>query len=118
MSGMIRSLTVYIAILLAQLPVELKDLLPALLEIGKGPTGKTPAGVTLTPLFNGCTTNHPKVFAEIEEWIVVGHHRLICRVKDEGMFLFDDLADPENLTNIAAKHPGIVGRSLQPAMNV
>lgn len=29
-------------------------------------------------------------------------------MKDEGAFLFDDIADPENLTNIADKHPEIV----------
>ena len=37
-----------------------------------------------------------------------GHHRLIGSGKNEGAFLFDDLADPENLRNIAADHPNQV----------
>jgi hypothetical protein len=62
------------------------------------------------PLFTGGKIDKPYVFGEIEDWIVVsdGHHRLIRSVKDEGHFLFDDLADPENLTNIADQHPDIV----------
>jgi arylsulfatase A-like enzyme len=91
-------------------PVELMDLLPTFLEVGGVTTEKSPAGVSLTPLFKGGTITRPYVFGEIEDWIVVsdGHHRLIRSVKDEGAFLFDDIADPENLKDIAKDKPEIV----------
>lgn len=91
-------------------PVELMDLLPTFLEIGGVKSSKAPAGISLTPLFNGGTITRTHTFAEIEDWIVVsdGHYRLIRSVKDEGAFLFDDLADPENLKNIAKDKPEVV----------
>jgi arylsulfatase A-like enzyme len=91
-------------------PVELMDLLPTFLEIG-GVTGeKAPNGMSLTPLLQGKSFNRPYVFGEIEEWCVVsdGRYRLIRSEKGEGSFLFDDAADPENLTNIADKNPDTV----------
>ncbi|MBX7209518.1 MAG: sulfatase-like hydrolase/transferase [Verrucomicrobiaceae bacterium] len=91
-------------------PVELMDLLPTFLEIGGMKSSKAPAGVSLTPLFKGEPITRTHTFAEIEDWIVVsdGHYRLIRSVKDEGAFLFDDLADPENLKNIAKDKPEVV----------
>lgn len=91
-------------------PVELMDLLPTFLEIGGVKDSQAPAGVSLTPLFKGESIARTHTFAEIEDWIVVsdGHYRLIRSVKDEGAFLFDDLADPENLEDIAKDKPLIV----------
>lgn len=91
-------------------PVELLDLLPTFLDVGGVKNDQAPHGTSLLPLFTGGSITKPYVFGEIENWIVVsdGHHRLIRSVKDEGHFLFDDLADPENLTNIADKHPDLV----------
>ena len=91
-------------------PVELMDLLPTFLEVGGVTAEKSPSGVSLTPLFKGDAIKRPHVFGEIEDWIVVsdGHHRLIRSVKDEGAFLFDDIADPENLKDIAKDKPEIV----------
>jgi hypothetical protein len=86
------------------------DPLPTFLEIGGVTTEKSPAGVSLTPHFKGGTVTRPYVFGEIEDWIVVsdGHHRLIRSAEDEGALLFDDIAAPENLPNIADKHSAIV----------
>lgn len=66
--------------------------------------------MSLTPLFKGGTITRPYVFGEIEDWIVMsdGHHRLIRSAKDEGAFLFDDIADPANLNDIAKDQPEIV----------
>lgn len=91
-------------------PVELMDLLPTFLEVGGVTAEKSPAGVSLTPLFKGGAIQRPYVFGEIEDWIVVsdGRHRLIRSVKDEGAFLFDDIADPENLRDIAKEKPEVV----------
>ncbi len=91
-------------------PVELMDLLPTFLEIGGVKSGTAPAGVSLAPMFAGRSIARSHTFAEIEDWIVVsdGHYRLIRSVKDEGAFLFDDLADPENLKNIANERPDLV----------
>jgi arylsulfatase A-like enzyme len=91
-------------------PVELLDLLPTTLEIA-GVTGeKVPNGVTLTPLFQGKPISKAYVFGEIENWCVVsdGRYRLIRSTSNEGSLLFDDLADPENLTDIAKLNPKIV----------
>jgi arylsulfatase A-like enzyme len=91
-------------------PVELLDLLPTFLEIAGIATERSPAGMSLVPLFTGGKIARQFTFAEIEDWIAVsdGRHRLIRSVKDESPFLFDDEKDPENLTNIAAENPDIV----------
>ena len=91
-------------------PVELLDLLPTFLEIGGVKDTKAPSGVSLVPLFNGGSIARTYAFAEIEKWITVtdGHYRLIRSVTDEGAFLFDDIADPENLKDIAKEHPDLV----------
>lgn len=91
-------------------PVELMDLLPTFLTIGGATGSKAPNGVSLVPLFSGGSIERTHTFAEIEDWIVVsdGHYRLIRSVKDEGAFLFDDVADPENLRDIAKEKPEIV----------
>jgi arylsulfatase A-like enzyme len=93
-------------------PVELLDLLPTFAEIGGVQKTQAPAGVSLVPLFHGGRIDRKYTFAEIEHWIVVsdGHHRLIRSKGEEGAFLFDDLADPENLTNIARSRPEIIER--------
>lgn len=91
-------------------PVELLDLLPTFAEIG-GVTGeKSPSGVSLTPLFNGGTIARTHTFAEIADWTVAsdGRYRLIRSLKGEPAFLFDDVKDPENLTNLAVEQPEIV----------
>jgi arylsulfatase A-like enzyme len=90
-------------------PVELLDLLPTCVEIA-GAKEKAPNGVSLLPLFAGKNIDKPYVFAEIEKWIAVadGKHRLIRSADGETSFLFDEIADPENLTNIADKQPDIV----------
>jgi hypothetical protein len=51
-------------------------------------------------------------FGEIEDWVAVsdGRYRLIRSVKNEPPLLFDELKDPENLTNIADQNPEIVKR--------
>lgn len=102
--------------------VELLDLLPTFIEASGVKSEKAPHGTSLMPLFTGGKIDKPYVFGEIEDWIVVsdGHHRLIRVVQPSGLqklspedsttFLFDDLTDPENLTNIADQHPDIVQR--------
>jgi arylsulfatase A-like enzyme len=91
-------------------PVELLDLLPTTLEIAGATGEKAPNGVTLTPLFQGKPISKPHVFGEIDNWCVVsdGRYRLIRSKSNEGSFLFDDLADPENLTDMAKLNPKIV----------
>lgn len=94
-------------------PVELLDLLPTFLEAGGITNDKAPNGSSLMPLLTGSGIFDKRyVFGEIEDWIVVsdGHHRLIRSIKNEPPLLFDDLTDPENLTNLADKHPDIVTR--------
>jgi arylsulfatase A-like enzyme len=89
-------------------PVELLDLLPTFLEASGVKNDKAPHGTSLMPLLTSAGSLDRKyVFGEIEDWIVVsdGHHRLIRSVRGEPPLLFDDLADPENLTNLAEKHP-------------
>jgi hypothetical protein len=83
------------------------DLLPPFLEVG-GVTGENASnGTSLTPLLQVKSINRPYVFGEIEDWCVVsdGRYRLIRSEKGEGSFLFNDVADPEILTNIADKNP-------------
>lgn len=91
-------------------PVELMDLLPTFTEAAGLTNEKPPAGESMLPLFRGESIKRSHTFGEIEDWIVVsnGHYRLIRSVKNESPLLFDDLKDPENLTNIADKHPEIV----------
>jgi arylsulfatase A-like enzyme len=93
-------------------PVELLDLLPTFVEVAGLKDKKVPAGESMLPLFNGGKMKRQFTFGEIDDWIVVsdGHHRLIRSVKGEAPLLFDDVADPENLTNIAEKNPGIIKR--------
>ena len=92
-------------------PAELMDLLPTFLEAGGVKNEKAPNGTSLLPLLTGAAdTAKRHVFGEIEDWIVVsdGQHRLIRSMKGEPLLLFDDVADPENLTNIAKQHADIV----------
>jgi arylsulfatase A-like enzyme len=93
-------------------PVELLDLLPTFTEVAGLKDEKVPAGESLLPLFGGGKMKRQYTFGEIDDWIVVsdGHYRLIRSVKDEAPLLFDDLNDPENLTNIAEKNPDMVKR--------
>jgi arylsulfatase A-like enzyme len=93
-------------------PVELLDLLPTTLAIAGGTGEKAPNGVSLLPLFEGKAIVKPHVFAEIEKWVVVsdGQHRLIRSVDRARSFLFNDSADPENLTDLADKQPELVKR--------
>ncbi len=93
-------------------PVELLDLLPTFVEVAGIKNEKSPAGESMLPLFNGGKMKRTHTFGEIDDWIVVsdGHYRLIRSVKNEPPLLFDDLKDPENLTNIAAKNPDVVKR--------
>jgi arylsulfatase A-like enzyme len=90
-------------------PVELLDLLPTCLEIAGAKGDKAPNGVSLLPLFQGNTIEKPYTFAEIEKWIAVsdGKHRLIRSVDGANSFVFDELADPDNLTNIVEKKPDV-----------
>jgi arylsulfatase A-like enzyme len=91
-------------------PVELMDLLPTFLEIGGANNEQAPSGTSLTPLFSGKPISRPYVFGEIGDWIVVsdGRYRLIESTNGEEPLLFDDTVDPENLKNVADKHPSIV----------
>jgi arylsulfatase A-like enzyme len=91
-------------------PVELLDLLPTLLELAGAKGEKSPAGVSLLPLFAGQSNPRTHTFGEIEDWIVVsdGRHRLLKSVKDEAPLLFDDHADPDNLKNLAVEKPELV----------
>jgi arylsulfatase A-like enzyme len=91
-------------------PVELLDLLPTFVEVAGIKDEKIPAGESMLPLFNGGKMKRQFTYGEIDDWIVVsdGHYRLIRSVKDEPPLLFDDAQDPENLTNIAEKNPGII----------
>ncbi|MEZ6129573.1 MAG: sulfatase-like hydrolase/transferase [Planctomycetaceae bacterium] len=94
-------------------PVELLDLLPTILDVAKVTDEKAPNGRSLTPLLTGKGEfSRRYAFAEIENWIVVtnGTHRLIHSVNSEPSLLFNDLTDPENLTNLATDHPAIVAR--------
>jgi arylsulfatase A-like enzyme len=90
--------------------VELLDLLPTFVEVAGIKDEKIPAGESMLPLFNGGKMKRQFTYGEIDDWIVVsdGHYRLIRSVKDEPPLLFDDAQDPENLTNIAEKNPGII----------
>jgi arylsulfatase A-like enzyme len=91
-------------------PVELLDLLPTLLELAQAKGEKSPAGVSLLPLFAGQRIARTHTFGEIEDWIVAsdGRYRLIKSVKDEPSLLFDDHQDPENLKNLAPEKPAMV----------
>lgn len=91
-------------------PVELMDLLPTFAELAGLQNEKIPAGESMTPLFHGAPMKRTHTFGEIENWIVVsdGHYRLIRSVTNEPPLLFDDLKDPENLTNIADRNPQLV----------
>jgi arylsulfatase A-like enzyme len=93
-------------------PVELLDLLPTFVEVGGLKDEKVPAGESMLPLFTGGSMKRKFTFGEIDDWIVVsdGHYRLIRSVKDEPPLLFDDLKDPENLTNVAEQNPEIAKR--------
>lgn len=88
-------------------PVELMDLLPTTLELARATSSAPPAGVSLLPLFAGHAFARTHGFAEIEDWVMAtdGRYRLIRSVKGEGLFLFDDLKDPENLHDLAASEP-------------
>lgn len=92
-------------------PVELLDLLPTLLELA-GAEEKSPAGVSLTPVFAGRRSGRTHSFGEIEDWIVVsdGRHRLLRSLKGEAPLLFDDHLDPDNLKNLAAEQPELVAQ--------
>lgn len=92
-------------------PVELLDLLPTLLELA-GAKEKSPAGVSLAPVFAGRPSARTHTFGEIEDWMVVsdGRYRLLKSVKDEPPLLFDDHQDPDNLKNLAAEKPELVTR--------
>lgn len=91
-------------------PVELLDLLPTTLALAKARSEACPAGISLLPVFRGEASGRSHAFGEIEDWIVVtdGRHRLIRSVREESPLLFDDRTDPENLTNLADRHPEIV----------
>ena len=93
-------------------PVELLDLLPTFVEAAGIQGEKVPAGESLMPLLADGKMKRQYAFGEIEDWIVVsdGHYRLIRSVKDEPPLLFDDLKDPENLTNIAESQTDVVKR--------
>jgi arylsulfatase A-like enzyme len=93
-------------------PVELMDLLPTFVEVAGIKDEKVPVGESMSPLFKGGKMKRTHTFGEIENWIVVsdGHYRLIRSVTNEPPLLFDDVKDPENLTNIAEKYPDIVKR--------
>lgn len=90
-------------------PVELLDLIPTALEVAGGEaydTREYKATESLLPLLTGKGTFERKyAFGEVESYITVsdGHYRLI---QGEGNnLLFDEINDPDNLTNIADKHP-------------
>ncbi len=93
-------------------PVELLDLLPTLLELAGAKSERSPAGVSLLPLFAGKPIARTHAFGEIEDWIVVsdGRYRLLESVKGEPPLLFDDRDDPDNLRNLAAGEPAVVAR--------
>jgi arylsulfatase A-like enzyme len=93
-------------------PVELLDLLPTFVEVAGIKNERAPAGESMLPLFTGGTMQRKYTFGEIDDWIVVsdGHYRLIRSVKNEPPLLFDDLKDPENLTNIAEMNPPVLKR--------
>jgi arylsulfatase A-like enzyme len=93
-------------------PVELLDLLPTCLDIAHADTQQSPNGVSLIPLLRGHSIEKPYVFGEIEKWMVVsdGKYRLIQSVDGSASLLFDEIADPENLTNISSQEPLIAKR--------
>ena len=90
-------------------PVELMDLIPTALDLTGGSTWDTrpiKAGESLLPFLTGQGTFKRKLaFGEVESYVAVvdGHYRLI---RGEGYnLLFDEIKDPDNLTDISDQHP-------------
>ncbi|VGO19206.1 sulfatase family protein [Pontiella sulfatireligans] len=90
-------------------PVELMDVIPTALELADGSQfdeRKINLGESLLPLLTGKGTYERKLaFGEVESYVAVsdGRYRLI---RGEGHnLLFDDLNDPDNLTEISEQHP-------------
>ncbi len=95
-------------------PVELMDLIPtalALADASEWDTRPIKAGESLLPFLTGeGTFQRELAFGEVESYVAVldGHYRLI---RGEGHnLLFDDINDPDNLSNIAKQHPERVGQ--------
>ncbi len=95
-------------------PVELTDLLPTCLELA-GTKEKSPAGVSLLPIFHGNKAARTYAFGEIKDWIAVsdGHFRLIRSLDGQQTLLFDERQDPENLTDLSKTNPEVVKRLSQ-----
>lgn len=90
-------------------PVELMDLIPTALDLAGGlkwDTRPIKAGESLLPFLTGKGTFKRKLaFGEVESYVAVvdGHYRLI---HGEGhSLLFDEINDPDNLTDISDQHP-------------
>jgi arylsulfatase A-like enzyme len=95
-------------------PVELMDLIPTALDLAGGlkwDTRPIKAGESLLPFLTGKGQFQRKLaFGEVESYVTVvdGHYRLI---RGEGRnLLFDDISDPDNLTNIAEHHPQLAAQ--------
>lgn len=91
--------------------VELQDLLPTVLELGEASDADKavrPRHKSLVPLLTGTGSyERTAAFAEVQDYVVVTSNRYRYIRGPGANFLFDDMADPHNLTNIAANFPAV-----------